>query len=401
MTSMRNDLRIWTGEKANELVESLLAAGFCGYDPYDALASPLVGALPGRWHLARRLAIQGVKRSPIALRPLLGISPGVSATTIGYWLVASARLHRAGILRPAVASVVRRVAGFLRSLAVLDTDQQLAWGSHVDVATRFGFTPSSLPNVVVTATAAHGLAAVTTAGLASESVALHRVARFITSSLSRRTSANDPWFAYTPEHGTMVHNGSMLAAATLIRVGEVTGEEELIQQAVMAVRTTTRYQRSNGSWPYAEGPSGQWEDSFHTGFILEALLAAWRYERAEWLAMALDVGGKRYSSCFFGPAGEPWYYSAKHYPIDAMAAAEGLEVLPLLAPSATRAGTTATRLGQWCRRRMVRDDGAIAYQVHPLWTDWRQFPRWTAAPMASALSGMAAGPEQASKRTDA
>ena len=47
--------------------------GYRGYNKHDALNSPLLRGLLGRGKWPRIIAIQGVMRSPINLRPLLGI----------------------------------------------------------------------------------------------------------------------------------------------------------------------------------------------------------------------------------------------------------------------------------------------------------------------------------------
>ena len=74
--------------------------------------------------------------------------------------------------------------------------------------------------------------------------------------------------------------------------------------------------------------------------------------------------------------------------LDALSAAQGLETLHV-----ALGGTTAAAVpGQieWALEHLVRPDGRVAYQVHRGWTDWREFPRWSSAPVMSALAGVAA-----------
>lgn len=387
MTAPKSEQR-WCAAAAADLLASLVVTEFRGYDPYDGMNARRLPSWTRRSLLSRRLLTQAVKRSPVLLQPLLGAPKSVSATTVGYSLLASARLQRAGGARRQ-ASSVPRMAESVRRLAVVDLPEELAWGSHVDVATRFGFTPASVPNVVVTACAAHGLCAVTSSGLSDERPALRRVARFITNRLARCTPKGESWIAYTPDEPTMVHNGSMLGAATLMRCGEVLGDPDLVERGIKVARTVCAYQQPDGSWPYAEHAAGYWADSFHTGFILEALLLAQRHEQSQLLHRALEVGGRHYAEAFFGPQGEPWYLPARHYPLDAMSAAQGLEVLPRLVRVVPEARETRERLPGWCRLHLLLPRAHVAYQVHRRWTDARQFPRWSVAPIAAALAGLA------------
>jgi hypothetical protein len=390
----------WATGEAQLLLAQLFLHGFRGFDPFDGLSTGILRGLARGSLLRQRLVTQAVKRSPMLLQPLLGIRPGVSATTAGYALVASARLCRTAESSIDIARLVPRLAGFTRSLAVVDSRDELAWGSHVDVATRFGYTPASAPNVVVTACAAHGLASATAAGLVDERPALKRIACFVEKRLSRRTPEGQRWYAYTTDGRTMIHNGSMLAAVTLLRCGELLQDRGMIDEGWAAAETTLGYQLEDGSWRYAEHPGGDWEDSFHTGFVLESLLTADRLRQAKQLRAALVRGGQHYAKAYFGPAGQPWYSTQRPYPLDAMSAAQGLEVLPALAPVVPAAGRSGVRLLDWCRESLCRPDGTVAYQVHRRWTDMRQFPRWSIAPMAAALAaaGCATPPLEAVAR---
>src|SRR5947209_15739156 len=62
------------GEQAvRKLLRWCRGESWMGYDPYDGLNSPLARFWPMRNRLARTALTQLVKRSPVNLRPLLGI----------------------------------------------------------------------------------------------------------------------------------------------------------------------------------------------------------------------------------------------------------------------------------------------------------------------------------------
>src|SRR5882672_2820762 len=72
-----------------------------GYDPYDALLSPLARwPLLGNSRLFRLALTQAVKRLPINLRPLLGIKGGINPKALALFLSAAARAGEGSELRP-------------------------------------------------------------------------------------------------------------------------------------------------------------------------------------------------------------------------------------------------------------------------------------------------------------
>src|SRR6476619_7566287 len=75
----------------NRLEAHLVAERFRGYDPYDALMSPLFRLPVFRSSRVIRIAgEQALKRSPINLRPLLRIPKGYNPVTLALVLEASA-----------------------------------------------------------------------------------------------------------------------------------------------------------------------------------------------------------------------------------------------------------------------------------------------------------------------
>jgi glycosyltransferase involved in cell wall biosynthesis len=368
--------------------ERLRAQGFAGRDPYDALNATRLRWLLERTSATRRLTVQAVKRCPLPLQPLLGVPPGLSAYTLGHAMVACARLHEAGLLTDAPATAARLAA----AAAGLATDRYggLAWGSHFDVETRFGRWPRTLPNVVVTSYAAKGLAALAEAELADTRAQLRGASTFLVEGLPRLSDRSGRLICYTPETRTAIHNASLLAAGALCDMAAILDRPDLAREAESAAHYTAARQRADGSWPYAETASGQWIDGFHTGFVLEGLAKVTRQVANAELEATLDRGLAFYRTRLFGEDGEPFYSTTRRYPLDALSAAQGVETLALALDRDEANRDTLRLLLGWLDATMTRPQGAIAYQIWPRWTDWRQFPRWSLAPMASALAGVAA-----------
>jgi hypothetical protein len=215
------------------------------------------------------------------------------------------------------------------------------------------------------------------------------VAAFIRNDLPRVVDETGQCFGYVPGERAVVHNANMLAALVLCDVAELCDESVCLDEAVACARLTAARQWPDGSWPYSEERNGRWVDGFHTGFVLDGLARVVRATGDESLARALDRGTAFYVAQLFGPVGEPKYYPQRAYPLDALSAAQGVETLWVTLGGA--AGHAVPGQLDWIRDHLVRPDGRVAYQVHRHWTDWRELPRWSSAPLMSALAGVVTG----------
>jgi len=364
----------------------LESQNFAGFDPYDAFNGSRLPRGAGASSVGRRIATQLVKRSPIPLQPLLGIEPAVDAYTLGHALLAAARLHEAGALVQTRESCGRLLSR-LREMAWRN-GESLAWGYHFPVHTRFFSYSPPTPNLIVTAFVAKGLAAVTRAGLADCREELRGAVAFVLHDLPRTVDDTGQCLGYVPGEPAAVHNANLLAALMLCEAAELCGEEAWIDEAVACARFTVARQGADGSWPYSEESYGRWIDGFHTGFVLGGLARVVGASDDAALESSLRRGTQYYVAQLFGPDGEPKYYPHRAHPLDALSAAQGVETLHVALGGAA-AHAVPGQL-EWIRHDLVRPDGHVAYQVHRGWTDWREFPRWSSAPLMSALAGVAA-----------
>ena len=365
----------------------LLANGFRGADPYDALSARRIPKRMLENGHARRGLTQAVKRSPLPLQGILGIPAGADPYTFGHALLACARLHRAGLLANA-SDEVEPILGALRRVALSDGDSS-AWGYHFPVHTRFFSYEPTTPNLIATAFVAKGLAAVTAAGLADCREDLRSAATFVLHRLPRVVDESGHCFGYIQGEPAVVHNANTLAALMLCDAADACGEEVWVAEALACARFTVARQARDGSWPYSEEPYGRWVDGFHTGFVLEGLARVVAATGDDGLRESLGRGVDFYVAQLFGPSGEPKCYPQRAWPLDVLSAAQGVETLHVALGGA--AGCAVPGQLEWIRRHIVRADGRVAYQVHRAWTDWREFPRWSSAPLMSALAGVVAG----------
>jgi hypothetical protein len=360
--------------------------GWRGSDPYDGLNAHrrFLGPVKRR-ALGRRLLTQAVKRSPLDLRPALGIPPGASAASLAW--VASA-YARGGFLRPeSTEPRLREVLGALDSLRCPGYEEP-CWGYHFDVQSRVFFYSSQTPNTIATAFA--GLALLD-AHAALGGPRLLAEARLVGEFFLRRIpqTPDEPgaYFGYLPGDRSPIHNSSLLVASLLARLAAATGEGHFADPAAAAVRYTTSRQRSDGSWPYGERPNLDWVDNFHSGYVLDALRACADAGVAVTEAeTAWRRGLAHYRRHLFLADGTPKYYPEKVHPIDSQCVAQGIQTLSIAAPHDPQAGEMAWRVLAFAQREMRRRDGLPIFQRRRLWANRTVHVRWVVAPMLLALS---------------
>src|SRR5262245_11012748 len=155
-------------EKAlSDLLKYCRNQSWAGYDPYDGLNSPLARSPLFRNRLARTLLTQIVKRSPLNLRPLLGIKEELNPKALALFaraIIMLARRQRARLhLETEVeadgnGSTLEADLSFLTDrLASLRSGQyqEACWGYNFDWQSRAFLAPRGTPNVVCTVFAAH------------------------------------------------------------------------------------------------------------------------------------------------------------------------------------------------------------------------------------------------------
>jgi hypothetical protein len=373
----------------DELLAHGDASGWAGYDPYDALRSPLVRALAfgARW--PRIAWIQLLKRSPLNLRPLLLVPKGVNAKGLG--LVARALCFesraRGTDRRAAVAALLARL-DLLRSACASGS----SWGYNFDWQSRAFFVPEGTPSVVATTFVANAYLDAYRAW--SDRVWLARAREacdFVLRDLNRTEGPGGSFcFSYTPLDRTCVHNASLLGAELLARVGAETGERALLDAAVAAAQFTVSAQRADGSWPYGSLPFQSWVDNFHTGFVLVSLDSVIRATgRADWME-ALERGYAFFRDRFFLADGAPKYYADGVYPIDIHSAAQAMVTFAALERVDAGAIEQGRRVFGWAVRNMRRADGAFAFQRHRRLTNRTSYIRWSQAWMVYGMARLLA-----------
>ena len=338
--------------------------GYAGYSKFDALESPVVRALTFEWWPLRLVWTQLVTRSPVNLRPLLRVRKGVNPEAPA--LFARANLDCLDLGLP--GAFAERAQRCLDWLVTHDASSHGAyhgrcWGYHHAWQSPGFYQPPHFPNCYITTIVAGALLQGHRVLQRDEYLrAARSAADFILHDLHVfHEDADEKCIAYVPDMRAQfqVININALAAALLAEVGVSTGEEFLVEQARKLMTFVVRQRTSYGAWHYTVDPrqSLVTHDNYHTGMILDALLA---YEQAtgdrrfhEHYAVGLDY----YRTHLFLEDGAPKWTNSRVWPHDVHGAAQGTLTFALAGDL-----DTASRIAQWGLTRLYKGEGQFAYQ---------------------------------------
>jgi hypothetical protein len=357
------------------------ARDFAGYDPYDALNSPVLRLLSLGQKYGRIGWTQLMRRCPVNLRPMLGIRPAHNPKAIGLFLAGYSRLLQrdghsefVGTIRYLVSLIDR-----LRSKGYSGN----CWGYDFDWQSRAAYVPRGTPTVVNTAFVGHALLDAYEATGFQDALALALPIRdFILRDLRRKVTAEGLCFSYTPVDENFVHNANLLGASILARLCAADPDEEAIEVAHTSVAYTIKHQRDDGSWYYAEPKMQRWVDSFHTGFNLHALRYCMEHGLATEHSDAYQRGVAYYARAFFLDDGTPKYYAGRLYPIDIHAPAEAIT---FFSGEEGYAGLVA-RVLRWTLDNMRDTRGFFYFRKGAFIRNRVAYMRWSQAWMFRALT---------------
>ena len=359
------------------------AHGYKGYDPAEGLNSFLRPLTFGN-QLADRMLMQLIWKSPINLRPLVGIKPeestkGRGYMAWGYWLRfkvtqdASFKAKAIACLDWLIANKAPRHVGY-------------SWGNHFDFVTRAGVKPAGLPIIVWTGLIGQ---AFLEAYEQTRDDRFLEVARGVCTwilNVPRERTSTGTCLSYVPFEQSSVHNANLLGAAMLARTWKHTREEELVQVARSAMEYSCSRQRDDGSWWYGEEPKYHWIDNFHTGYNLEAIK---RYNDSTGEAAYrphFHAGLRYFKGTFFTSDGAPRYYHNSTYPIDIQCAAQAIETLASCSEDDLSCLPLSRKVACWTIDNMQDRRGFFYYRQYPLIKAKTPYIHWGQATMYKALA---------------
>lgn len=357
-----------------------------GYDPYDGLNSSIYPLMPDS-KLLRIALIQLVKRSPINLRPILGIEKGENPKGLALFvraLLSAYQTTKSDKYRRDAEELLER----LWSLRSPGYDDRMCWGYNFDWQSRAFFVPKATPSIVCTTFVAQAwLDHYQLFNEESSLQAARSACDFLLQDLHRSQEEDGSFcFSYTPLDKSQVHNANLLGAELLARVAKFTHEVELIEIAVKSARFTIAKQSKDGSWPYGTAENQTWIDNFHTGFNLVCLSRIIKQSGSNDWQNVLKSGLDFYLKTFFLNDGTPKYYHNKTYPIDIHSAAQAIVTFVYLKDLIPDAKSRIEQVTKWTLANMLDKEGFFYFQKDMFLTNKVSYLRWSQAWMAYALA---------------
>jgi hypothetical protein len=358
------------------------ARDFCGYDPYDALNSPIIRTLSCGRKWPRIAFTQALVKLPVNVRPLLGIRKGLNPKGLGLLLGGYARLYRTE-RDPACLEIVDRLLDELERTKSPGWSGA-CWGYNFDWQSRAFFLPKGTPTIVNSSFVGHALLdAYILSGRERALPLAVSIRDFILRDLNRTEQGTGFCFSYTPNDRTSIHNANLLGVSLLARLDRFAPLEKATEAVRAALDYTMSCQRADGSWFYAEAPAQRWIDSFHTGFNLQSLKEILAVGWGEKYRAAYDRGVDFYAGRFFLDDGTPKYYHDRLYPVDIHAAAQAAAFFSGLGPERAE---LCGRIVRWMIERFQNAKGFFHFRRTRWGTNRIPYMRWSQAWAFHALT---------------
>ena len=360
-----------------------------GWDPYDALLSPLFGlpVLRSR-KLPRFAAQQLVLRCPVNLRPLLRVPEHRNPVTVGLYIQGIADLASIGNLDHEEAAT--EVAHWINELGAMVTPghRGACWGYPFPWEGRRHRMPAGLPTVVATGMVVNGLHRAWKAlGDDQARQLVVDSASFVLDELPRAAGDDRTWcWAYSTLDRQAVLNATMKGTRLLAQAIDAGLEDSRAAPAAAAsARFVAEHQQNDGGWPYAVDDPRDWRDHHHTGYVLECFDTYRRLCTDPSFNDVIERGWRHYRQAFFDENALPRYYDDRDGPIDATAAGQALITLANFGDTAFGlevAEATMATLG--------RPDGSFVYQQRRRRLTRTHFMRWSTAWMFAGMTRLLA-----------
>ena len=377
-------------EILNQVYAWSRAQGYRGYNKHDGLNSPILNALLGWGKWPRMVAIQGVMRFPVNLRPWLLTPKTVNPKGLALFTQGLLDRYRYS----GDEQYIEEAKTLLELLMEIRSPGKWAgncWGYHYPWQDPGFFAPTNTPNAVVTCFVCEAF--LSAYRITKKQAYLDTVASAINFFLNDLTilknEADELCLGYMPLPMTMrVMDVSILIGTVIAQHAALSGDNTHSPIAKRLVRYVVNQQTDYHAWWYTDPPGDSHitHDNYHTGFILDALQrymdATGNYEWQE----NYNQGLAYYADNLFNEDGSPRWMNDKDFPHDIHGAAQGI-----LTFSRHRQDypELADKITAWAINTMYNPVGRFYYQRTSSRIKQFTLLRWCNAWMLRSLAALA------------
>lgn len=365
----------------------LEANDYRGYDTFDGL-SAWVRPLTFKTRLLQTVLLQGVRRFPLNLRPVLGIPRRQSSKGMGFLARGFMRLHQT-----TGDPVWARKAEFALQWLI---DHQspgysgACWGNHFDYVSRGFYLPKGTPTVVWTSLIGHAfLDAYDHFGKQQYLDIAVSACEHILRDLKQSPDGKGTCISYIPVQDVRVHNANTLGASLLARTWSFTKNESYRALAEAAIGYTAQYQRPDASWYYGEPANMHWVDNFHTAYVLDCFKHYAESTGDRQFEQNMSRGYEYWKRTFFLEDGTARYYDHKTLPLDIQCNSQAIDTLAFFSDRDPEAVPLALKVTHWTIANMQDRTGYFYYRRYSHGViNKTPTLHWGQATMMCALAGL-------------
>ncbi len=370
----------------NKLSNYIINKDFKGYDPYDALTSPIFKNI--QQPIVGAIFTQVFKKNPINLRKIFAIKPQDNPKGLGLMLKAYS-LQYMITKDQSLLNICEEL--YTRLLTLKSPDfPEYCWGYNFPWANTADYLPAYCPSVVVTSFVIDGLA---TYSKIANKVDIDKIiqssAEYVMNRVPHTNLKEGISIAYTHRSRGICYNASLLAMQILLRAYEIKKDELLIETSNRAVNYVVTKQHSDGHWNYSINPitgNERVQVDFHQGFILNALFDYFLATNDNSILQAIAKGIKFYHNIQFSSEGiSKWRYP-KQYPAEIHNQAQGIITFSQLNKYIPDGLDFANVIAKWTITNMQGEEGYFYYRKYPFITNKIPYMRWSQAWMLLALT---------------
>ena len=370
----------------NKLSNYIINKDFKGYDPYDALTSPIFKNI--KQPIVGAIFTQVFKKNPINLRKIFAIKPQDNPKGLGLMLKAYS-LQYMITKDQSLLNICEEL--YTRLLTLKSPDfPEYCWGYNFPWANPADYLPAYCPSVVATSFVIDGLA---TYSKIAHKVDIDKIiqssAEYVMNRVQHTNLKEGISIAYTHRSQGICYNASLLAMQILLRAYEIKKDEVLIETSNRAVNYVVTKQHSDGHWNYSINPitgNERVQVDFHQGFILNALFDYFLVTNDNSILQAISIGIKFYHNIQFSSKGiSKWRYP-KQYPVEIHNQAQGIITFSQMNKYIPDGLDFANMIAKWTITNMQDEEGYFYYRKYPFITNKIPYMRWSQAWMLLALT---------------